>query len=174
MRWSKAHLFTQKETPADAEIPSHKLMMRAGLIKKVAPGIYTLGFLALRAQKKFEAILREEFEKDDLIEVLMPVVHPAELWQETNRWAEMGDGLARFKNRSGHEFCLGATHEEVMTDYVRHDLKSYRDLPVIIFQIQTKFRDEIRPRFGLMRGRDFTMKDAYSVDLDKDSALKSY
>ncbi|MBC87183.1 MAG: proline--tRNA ligase [Bdellovibrionaceae bacterium] len=174
MRWSKAHLFTQKETPADAEIASHKLMLRAGLIKKVTPGIYTLGFMALKAQRKFESILREEFEKDGLIEILMPVVHPAELWQETNRWTEMGDGLARFKNRNGQEFCLGATHEEVITDYVRHDLKSYRDLPVIIYQIQTKFRDEIRPRFGLMRGREFTMKDAYSFDVDRDAALDSY
>ncbi|MDX9730287.1 MAG: proline--tRNA ligase [Bdellovibrionales bacterium] len=174
MRWSKSHLFTLKDAPNDAEIPSHKLMVRAGLIKKVAPGIYTYGNLALRAIRKLERIIREELDKRGCQEVLMPMVQPAELWQETNRWKEMGDGLLKFKNRNGHDFCLGATHEEVITDYVRNDIKSYRDLPANLYQIQTKYRDEIRPRFGLMRGREFIMKDAYSFDADTATALKSY
>lgn len=174
MRWSKSHLFTMKDAPNDAEIPSHKLMARAGMIKKVAPGIYTYGNLALRALRKFETIIREELDSRGCQEVLMPMVQPAELWQETNRWKEMGDGLLKFKNRNGHDFCLGATHEEVITDYVRKDIKSYRDLPANLYQIQTKYRDEIRPRFGLMRGREFIMKDAYSFDADEAAALKSY
>lgn len=174
MRWSKAHLFTMKDAPNDAEIPSHKLMARAGMIKKVAPGIYTYGNLALRALRKFEAIIRQELDSRGCQEVLMPMVQPAELWQETNRWKEMGDGLLKFKNRNGHDFCLGATHEEVITDYVRKDVKSYRDLPANLYQIQTKYRDEIRPRFGLMRGREFIMKDAYSFDTDEAAALKNY
>ncbi|MDZ4082228.1 MAG: proline--tRNA ligase [Bdellovibrionales bacterium] len=174
MRWSKAHLFTMKDAPNDAEIPSHKLMARAGMIKKVAPGIYTYGNLALRALRKFESIIRQELDSRGCQEVLMPMVQPAELWQETNRWKEMGDGLLKFKNRNGHDFCLGATHEEVITDYVRKDVKSYRDLPANLYQIQTKYRDEIRPRFGLMRGREFIMKDAYSFDTDEAAALKSY
>lgn len=174
MRWSKSHLFTLKDAPNDAEIPSHKLMARAGLIKKVAPGIYTYGNLALRAIRKFENIIRQELDKRGCQEVLMPMVHPAELWQETNRWKEMGDGLLKFKNRNGQDFCLGATHEEVITDYVRKDVKSYRDLPANLYQIQTKYRDEIRPRFGLMRGREFIMKDAYSFDTDEKAALVSY
>jgi prolyl-tRNA synthetase len=146
MRWSKAHLFTMKDAPNDAEIPSHKLMARAGMIKKVAPGIYTYGNLALRALRKFESIIRQELDSRGCQEVLMPMVQPAELWQETNRWKEMGDGLLKFKNRNGHDFCLGATHEEVITDYVRKDVKSYRDLPANLYQIQTKYRDEIRPQ----------------------------
>ena len=174
MRWTKTHLYTLKEAPADAEIPSHKLLMRSGFIKKLAPGLYTYGFLALRAIRKFENIIRQELSKDGAIEILMPMVHPKELWMETNRWNEMGAGLLKFKNRNDHEFCLGATHEEAVVDYVRHDLKSYRDLPKNIFQIQTKYRDEIRPRFGLMRGREFSMKDAYSFDVDQDGALKTY
>lgn len=174
MRWSKAHLFTLKDAPNDAEIPSHKLMARAGMIKKVAPGIYTYGNLALRAIRKFEKIIREELDSRGAQEVLMPMVQPAELWQETNRWKDMGDGLLKFKNRNGHDFCLGATHEEVITDYIRHDIKSYRDLPANLYQIQTKYRDEIRPRFGLMRGREFIMKDAYTFDADEAGALKSY
>ncbi len=174
MKWSKSYLYTLKDAPADAEIPSHQLMVRAGLIRKVAPGIYTYGNLALRAIRKFESIVREELNKRGCQEVLMPMVQPAELWRETNRWAEMGDGLLKFKNRNGHEFCLGATHEEVITDYVRKDIKSYRDMPANLYQIQTKYRDEIRPRFGLMRGREFIMKDAYSFDVDSAGALKNY
>ena len=174
MKWSQTHIFTLKDAPSDAEIPSHKLMVRAGFIKKLAPGLYTYGHLAVRAIRKFENIIREELNKEDGIEVLMPVVHPKELWSETNRWSEMGAGLLKFKNRNDHEFCLAATHEEAVVDYVRHELKSYRDLPKNIYQIQTKYRDEIRPRFGLMRGREFTMKDAYSFDIDQANALKTY
>ncbi len=174
MKWSKSYLYTLKDAPADAEIPSHQLMVRAGLIRKVAPGIYTYGNLALRAIRKLETIIREELDKRGCQEVLMPMVHPAELWRETGRWSEMGDGLLKFENRNGHEFCLGATHEEVVTDYIRKDIKSYRDMPANLYQIQTKYRDEIRPRFGLMRGREFIMKDAYSFDPDPAGALKSY
>lgn len=174
MKWSKTHIFTLKEAPSDAEIPSHRLLIRAGFMKKLAPGLYTYGALALRAIRKFENIIREELAKEDAIEILMPVVHPKELWVETNRWSEMGDGLLKFKNRNGHEFCLAATHEEAVVDYVRHELKSYRDFPKNIYQIQTKYRDEIRPRFGLMRGREFSMKDAYSFDVDQPGALKTY
>jgi prolyl-tRNA synthetase len=173
-KWTKSYLFTLRDAPADAEIPSHQLMSRAGLIKKVAPGMYTYGNLALRAIRKFETVIREELDKRGCTEILMPMVHPAELWQETGRWNKMGEGLLKFKNRNGHDFCLGATHEEVVTDYVRRDVKSYRDLPVTLYQIQTKYRDEIRPRFGLMRGREFSMKDAYSFDASSEGALKSY
>ncbi len=174
MKWTQTHLFTYKEAPSDAEIPSHKLMIRAGLIKKLAPGLYTYGAIGLRAIRKFENIIREELDKVGGIEILMPMVHPKELWSETNRWAEMGAGLLKFKNRNDHEFCLAATHEEAVVDFVRHDLKSWRDFPKNIYQIQTKYRDEIRPRFGLMRGREFSMKDAYSFDMDQAAALKSY
>lgn len=174
MKWSQSHIYTLKEAPSDAEIVSHKLLIRAGFMKKLAPGIYTYGHLALKAIRKFENIIREELNRRGCIEVLMPMVHPRDLWEETNRWSEMGAGLLKFQNRNQHWFCLGATHEEAITDYVRNDIKSYRDLPRNLYQIQTKYRDEIRPRFGLMRGREFIMKDAYSFDLDQASALKSY
>ncbi len=174
MRWSQTHLYTLREAPSDAEIPSHKLMIRAGLIKKVAPGLYSYGVLGLRAIRKFENIIREELNKKSCNEILMPMVQPRELWEETKRWSEMGAGLLKFQNRNEHWFCLGPTHEEVITDYVRNDLKSYKDLPRNIYQIQTKYRDEIRPRFGLMRGREFIMKDAYSFDADQAGAQKSY
>ena len=174
MKWSQSHVYTLKEAPSDAEIPSHKLLIRAGLVKKLAPGMYTYGSLALRSIRKFENIIREELEKRGGVEILMPMVHPRELWEETNRWEEMGAGLLKFKNRNDHWFCLGATHEEAIVDYVRHDVKSYKDLPRNLYQIQTKYRDEIRPRFGLMRGREFSMKDAYTFDADQAGALKSY
>ena len=174
MKWSQSHICTLKEAPSDAEIVSHKLMIRAGMIKKVAPGIYTYGPLGLRAIRKFENIIRDELNKKNALEVLMPMVQPRELWEETNRWTEMGAGLLKFKNRNNHDFCLGATHEEVITDYIRNDLKSYRDLPKNLYQIQTKYRDEIRPRFGLMRGREFIMKDAYSFDADQVGAQQTY
>ncbi len=174
MKWSSGYLFTLKEAPADAEIPSHILLVRGGYVRKLAPGIFTYGPLLLRSIRKFENIVREELNKRGCIELLMPIVHPRELWEETNRWAEMGEGLQKFKNRNGHEFCLGATHEEVITDFVRRDVKSYRDLPVNLYQIQTKYRDEIRPRFGLLRGREFIMKDAYSFDIDQAGAERSY
>lgn len=174
MKWSQLHLYTLKDAPADAEIPSHQLMIRGGYIKKLAPGLYTYGVLGLRALRKFEAIIREELEKSGCIEILMPVVQPKELWEETSRWTEMGAGLLKFQNRNEHWFCLGATHEEAVVDYVRNDLKSYKDLPKNLYQIQTKYRDEVRPRFGLMRGREFLMKDAYSFDADSAGALKAY
>lgn len=174
MKWSQCHIYTLKEAPSDAEIPSHKLMVRAGLMKKLAPGLYTYGPLALRAIRKFENIIRDELNKRGGIEILMPMVHPRELWEETNRWEEMGAGLLKFKNRNEQWFCLGATHEEAVVDFVRNDVKSYKDLPRNIYQIQTKYRDEIRPRFGLMRGREFSMKDAYSFDADQESALRAY
>ncbi len=174
MKWSSGFIFTLKEAPADAEIPSHILMVRGGYMRKLAPGIFTYGPLLLRAIRKFENIVREELNKRFCIEILMPMVQPRELWEETNRWKEMGDGLQKLKNRNGHDFCLGATHEEVVTDFVRGNVKSYRDLPVNLYQIQTKFRDEIRPRFGLMRGREFIMKDAYSFDTDVEGAQRSY
>lgn len=174
MKWSKSYLFTLKEAPADAEIPSHILLVRGGYIKKVAPGIFTYGHLMLRAIRKFERIVREELDKRGATEILMPMVQPRELWDETGRWTEMGEGLQKLKNRNGHDFCLGATHEEVVTDYARRDVKSYRDLPFNLYQVQTKFRDEIRPRFGLMRGREFIMKDAYSFDIDVEGAQKAY
>lgn len=174
MKWSQSHVYTLKEAPSDAEIPSHRLMVRGGFIKKLAPGIFTYGNLGLKAIRKFENIIREELEKRGCTEILMPMVHPRELWEETSRWKEMGDGLLKFQNRNQHWFCLGATHEEAVTDYVRNDVKSYRDLPRNLYQIQTKYRDEIRPRFGLMRGREFIMKDAYSFDADQAGALKAY
>lgn len=174
MKWSQLHLYTLKDAPADAEIKSHQLMVRGGYIKKLAPGLYTYGVLALRAIRKFENIIREELEKAGCIEILMPLVQPRELWEETSRWNEMGAGLLKFKNRNDHWFCLGATHEEAVVDFVRNDLKSYKDLPRNIYQIQLKYRDEIRPRFGLMRGREFIMKDAYSFDADSQGALKAY
>lgn len=174
MKWSSDYLFTIKEAPADAEVPSHILLVRGGYLRKVAPGIFTYGHLMLRAIRKFENIVREELDHQGCVEILMPMVQPKELWVETGRWEEMGAGLQKFKNRNDHEFCLGATHEEVVTDYVRKDVKSYRDLPFNLYQIQTKFRDEIRPRFGLLRGREFIMKDAYSFDADSEGAQISY
>jgi prolyl-tRNA synthetase len=174
MKWSKSFLFTLKEVPADAEIPSHILLVRGGYIRKVAPGIFTYGPLALRAIRKFEKIVREELDTRGCTEILMPMVQPRELWDETGRWEKMGAGLQKMKNRNGHDFCLGATHEEVVTDFTRGQVKSYRDLPVNLYQIQTKFRDEIRPRFGLLRGREFIMKDAYSFDRTREDAQGSY
>jgi len=172
--WTQSYIYTLKEAPQDAEIVSHKLLTRAGFIKKVAPGIYTLAPLAVRAIRNIEAIVREELTAIGYDEVFMPMVQPAELWQETNRWSEMGDLLLKFKNRNGHSFCLGGTHEEVITDLIRKDIQSYRNLPVHLFQIQTKYRDEIRPRFGLMRGREFIMKDAYSFHADEKGAIGAY
>ncbi len=174
MKWSKTLITTLKEAPSDAEIISHKLLIRGGFMKKLAPGIFTYGTLGLRAIRKFENIIREELNNRGAQEILMPMVHPREIWDETGRWNEMGDGLLKFQNRNKQWFCLGATHEEAVTDYIRNDIKSYRDLPKNIYQMQTKYRDEIRPRFGLMRGREFIMKDAYSFDADQEGALKTY
>ena len=174
MRASQFLIATQKETPADAEVISHQLMLRAGLIRKLASGLYNWMPMGLRVLRKVENIVREEMNRVGMQEVLMPMVQPASIWQETNRWEKMGAGLLKFKNRSQHEFCLGATHEEAITDYIRNDVKSYRDLPVNIYQIQTKFRDEVRPRFGLMRGREFTMKDAYSFHASEACLQETY
>ena len=160
MRFSKFFAPTLKETPSDAEVVSHQLMLRAGMIRKVAAGIYTYLPLGLRVLRKVEQIIREEMNRAGAHEVLMPSVQPAELWEESGRWAHYGPELQRLKDRHGREFCLGPTHEEVITSLVRGDVRSYRELPLNLYQIQTKFRDEVRPRFGLMRGREFGMKDA--------------
>lgn len=172
MYWSKSFHKTYKEDPSEAEVASHKLLIRAGLVKKLASGIFTYGTLALRSLQKIEAIIRKELSAIQAQEILMPMVQPKSLWEETNRWGI--PELLKLKNRNGHEFCLGATHEEVITDYVRNDVASYKELPLYFYQIQTKYRDEIRPRFGLMRGREFIMKDAYSFDQSPESARKSY
>lgn len=174
MRASRFFISTLKEAPSDAEIVSHKLMMRAGMIKRLGSGIYTYMPVGLRTIRKVEAIVREEMNRAGAIELLMPLVQPAELWQETGRWDKMGDELMRVKDRHGRDFAIQPTSEEVVTDVVRSEIKSYRQLPVNFYHIQTKFRDERRPRFGLMRGREFTMKDAYSFDRDLEGMQKSY
>lgn len=174
MRTSQFPLNTVKETPADAEIASHQLMIRAGLIRKLAAGLYSWLPLGLRVLRKVERITRDEMEKAGALEVLMPALQPAELWQETGRWEQYGPELARLKDRHDREFCLGPTHEEIITDLARNEIKSYKQLPITYYQIQTKFRDEIRPRFGVMRSREFIMKDAYSFHLDQESLQASY
>ena len=174
MRASRFFISTLKEAPSDAEIVSHKLMMRAGMIKRLGSGIYTYMPTGLRVIRKVEAIIREEMNKSGALELLMPVVQPAELWQETGRWDKMGPELMRVKDRHGRDYAIQPTSEEVVTDVVRSELKSYRQLPINFYHIQTKFRDERRPRFGLMRGREFTMKDAYSFDRDLEGMQKSY
>lgn len=174
MRYSSYLIPTVKETPADAEVISHKLMLRAGMIRKVAAGIYNYLPMGLRSIRKVENIIREEMNRAGAIEILMPMVTPAELWQESGRWAQYGKELLRIKDRKENEFCLGPTHEEVVTDIVRREVRSYRQMPLNLYQIQTKFRDEIRPRFGLMRGREFIMKDAYSFDVDEAGADRAY
>jgi len=174
MRWSQAFVHTLRQDPADAEVVSHRLMMRAGLISKVAAGIYNYLPLGLRSLRKLETIIREEMGRAGSTELVMPAVQPAELWQESGRWAEYGPELLRIHDRHDRDFCFGPTHEEVITDIVRRAVKSYRQLPVSMYQIQTKFRDEIRPRFGLMRGREFVMKDAYSFDVDAEALDKAY
>ncbi|ASU40684.1 proline--tRNA ligase [Herbaspirillum sp. meg3] len=174
MRASRFFISTLKEAPSDAEIVSHKLMMRAGMIKRLGSGIYTYMPMGLRVIRKVEAIVREEMNRSGAVELLMPVVQPAELWQETGRWDKMGPELMRVKDRHGRDFAIQPTSEEVVTDVARTELRSYKQLPVNFYHIQTKFRDERRPRFGLMRGREFTMKDAYSFDRDVDGLKKSY
>ena len=174
MRYSKLFLPTLKEDPADAEVISHKLMVRAGMIRKVAAGIYNYLPLGLRSIRKFEHIVREEMNRAGAIELLMPFVLPGEMWKESGRWDKYGRELLRFKDRAERGFCLGPTHEEMITDIVRKEVRSYKQLPLTLYQIQTKFRDEIRPRFGVMRAREFIMKDAYSFDADDDGADKSY
>lgn len=174
IRYSRYLMPTAKETPSDAEVASHRLMLRAGLIRKVASGIYTYLPAGLRVLRKVERIIREEMDRAGAQEVLMPAVVPAELWRESGRWEAYGKELLRFRDRADREFCLGPTHEEVITDLVRREIRSYRQLPANFYQIQDKFRDEIRPRFGLMRGREFFMKDAYSFDADEEGAAQSY
>jgi prolyl-tRNA synthetase len=174
MRTSQTLIPTLREDPGEAETVSHRLMLRAGMIRKVAAGIYTYLPLGLRVLRKIEAIVREEMNRAGAQEVLMPIASPAELWRETGRWDFYGKELFRFKDRHERDFCLGPTHEEVITDLIRREVRSYRQLPLNCYQIQTKFRDEIRPRFGLMRGREFIMKDAYSFDRDEAGARVSY
>ncbi len=174
MRLSRFPLGTTKETPADAEIISHQLMLRAGMIRRLAAGLYTWMPLGLRVLRKVEAIVREEMNRSGAVEVLMPAVQPAELWQESGRWKEYGPELLRLQDRHQRDFCFGPTHEEVITDLVRREVRSYKQLPVNLYQIQTKFRDEIRPRFGVMRAREFLMKDAYSFHLDGESLQQTY
>ena len=174
MRTSNFLITTQKETPADAEVISHQLMLRAGLIRKLASGLYTWLPLGLRVLRKVEAIVREEMDKSGAQELSMPVMQPAELWQESGRWEHYGPELLRLVDRHDRSFCFGPTHEEIITDLARNELKSYRQLPVNFYQIQTKFRDEIRPRFGVMRAREFLMKDAYSFHLTQDSLQETY
>ncbi len=174
MRTSQFPLHTLKETPSDAEIVSHQLMLRAGLIRKLATGLYTWLPIGLRVLHKVERIVREEMDRAGALELLMPALQPAELWRESGRWEQYGPELIRLKDRHEREFCLGPTHEEIITDLVRSEIKSYKQVPVNFYQIQTKFRDEIRPRFGVMRAREFIMKDAYSFHRDLDSLQQTY
>lgn len=174
MRATQFLISTSKEDPADAEVISHKLMLRAGMIRKVASGLYNWMPMGLRVLRKVEHIVREEMNRAGSLEVLMPVVQPAELWQESTRWEQYGKELLRINDRHAREFCLGPTHEEVITDLVRNEIHSYKQLPINFYQIQTKFRDEIRPRFGLMRAREFSMKDAYSFHIDQASLEETY
>ena len=174
MRYSEFGLTTLKEVPAEAEIVSHQLMLRAGLIRRLASGLFTWMPIGLRVLRKVEKVVREEMDRAGALELLMPAVQPAELWQESGRWEEYGPLLLRMHDRGEREYCFGPTHEEVITDIARRELRSYKQLPVNFYQIQTKFRDEIRPRFGVMRSREFIMKDAYSFDLDEDGMRVSY
>lgn len=174
MRLSVFALATTKETPADAEIVSHQLMLRAGMIRRLAAGLYSWTPLGMRVLRKVEAIIRAEMDAIGALEMLMPAIQPAELWRETGRWEAMGDLMLRLTDRLGREYCFGPTHEEVITDYVKRDVRSYKQLPVTYYQIQTKFRDEIRPRFGLMRAREFIMKDAYSFHMDAADLDREY
>ncbi|MEE8125969.1 MAG: proline--tRNA ligase [Nitrospirales bacterium] len=174
MRFSQSFIPTMRQDPGEAEVVSHRLMLRAGMIRKVAAGIYSYLPLGLRVIRKIETIIREEMNRAGGQELLLPILSPAELWKETNRWDFYGKELVRLRDRHERDFCLGPTHEEVVTDLFRREVRSYRQLPLTLYQIQTKFRDEIRPRFGLMRGREFIMKDAYSFDKDEASAKRSY
>ena len=174
MRASSFHISTSKETPNDAEIISHQLMLRAGMIRRLAAGLYSWMPVGLRVARKVERIVREEMDRSGAVELLMPAVQPAELWQESGRWEKYGPELLRLQDRHERPFCVGPTHEEVITDIARRELRSYRQLPVNFYQIQTKFRDEIRPRFGVMRAREFVMKDAYSFHLNEESLVEMF
>ncbi len=174
MKVSHFPISTLRETPADAEIKSHQLMLKAGMIKRVSSGLYTWAPFGLKVMRKVENIVREEMNKAGAVELLMPTIQPAELWHESGRWEQFGPELLRMNDRKGAEFCYGPTHEEIITDYVRKELKSYKELPVTYYQIQTKFRDEVRPRFGVMRSREFIMKDAYSFHTTQESLQETY
>jgi prolyl-tRNA synthetase len=174
MRLSRFHLRTEKETPAEAEIASHRLMLRAGMLRRLASGLYTWSPLGLRVLRKVEAIVREEMDRAGAIELLMPTIQPKELWEESGRWQKFGPQLLKMRDRKEAEYCYAPTAEEVVTDFARNELASYRQLPVNFYQVQTKFRDEIRPRFGVMRAREFLMKDAYSFDLDEAGMQRAY
>ncbi|MCS7307739.1 MAG: proline--tRNA ligase, partial [Aquificaceae bacterium] len=174
MRWSRYFWHTSKEDPADAEAPSHKLLLKAGFIRQVSAGVYQLTPPGVRVLRKIESIVRKEMDRSGAQEVLLTVLNPAELWKETGRWELYGRELFTLKDRNGRDYCLGPTHEEEITDLVRSFVNSYRQLPLMLYQIQVKFRDEKRPRFGLIRGREFLMKDAYSFDADEFSAMFSY
>jgi prolyl-tRNA synthetase len=174
MRLSRFHLRTEKETPAEAELASHRLMLKSGMVRKLAAGIYTWSPLGLRVLRKVEAVVREEMDAAGAVELLMPSIQPRELWDETGRWQKFGGQLLKLRDRKEAEYAYGPTHEEVITDFARHELASYKQLPVTFYQVQTKFRDEIRPRFGVMRAREFLMKDAYSFDIDDAGMERSY
>src|SRR5438477_901258 len=174
MRWSRYFINTLRESPADADVVSHKLMMRAAMIRKVAAGIYTYLPLGLRSIKKLEGIVREEMNRAGAVELLMPTIQPGELWMESGRWQRYGKELLRVKDRHDRDFVYAPTAEEVITDTIRDTINSYRQLPINLYQIQTKFRDELRPRFGLMRGREFSMKDAYSFHASSESLADTY
>ena len=174
MRASQFLISTKKESPADAEIISHKLMLRAGMIRKLASGLYTWLPMGLIVLRKLEAIIREEMNKLGAQEILMPIMQPARLWEESGRWGRYGPELLRVQDRHERPFCLGPTHEEVVTDLIRNEVHSYKQLPLVLYQIQTKFRDEIRPRFGVMRSREFIMKDAYSFDVSEKNLSQTY
>ena len=174
MKLSKMHLKTLREVPSEAELPSHVLLLRTGMIRKLVSGVYGFMPLGWRTLKKIEDIVRDEMDKTGAQEILMSAIQPSELWQESGRWFAYGPELWRLKDRHGREFCLGPTHEEIFTDIIRNDVSSYRQLPLNLYQIQTKYRDEARPRFGLMRSREFIMKDAYSFDRDQEGLDKSY
>jgi len=174
MRASQFHIATTKETPSDAEVASHQLMLRAGFIKRLSSGLYSIMPIGLRVVRKIETIVREEMNRAGAVELLMPAVQPAEIWQESGRWEKYGPELLRFLDRHEREYCMGPTHEEVITDIARKDIRSYKQLPANFYQIQTKFRDEIRPRFGVMRSREFIMKDAYSFHINAESLAETF
>jgi prolyl-tRNA synthetase len=174
MRASQFFIATQKEAPQEAELASHRLMLRAGFIKRLGSGLYTWMPLGLRVLRKVEAVVRDEMNKAGALELLMPAVQPKELWEETGRWAVFGPQMLKIEDRHEREFCFGPTHEEVITDIARREIKSYKQLPLNFYQVQTKFRDEIRPRFGVMRAREFMMKDAYSFHSNFSSLEQTY
>ena len=174
MKWTKSMIQTLRDNPQDAEIDSHKLLVRAGIVKKLAGGLYTYLPLGMRSLKKVQEIIRQEMDRAGALEICMPILQPAELWKQSGRWESMGPGMFRVKDRAQHDYSMAPTAEETVTEVIRNVINSYRQLPVTVYQIQWKFRDEIRPRFGLMRSKEFLMKDAYSFDTTMEAADKSY